>query len=506
VPVSCWEDSDCLPGWTCHGVCHPQCGNGICEAGEPGPVCPTDCPAGIPCYANADCPNDWNPCTDDRCDLGTGNCAYETLPEFSPCSYAACAPGGYCGGGTCMGTAMLCDDGNVCTKDLCDLESGECLYTPYSGTPVWHGFTGLSETTCDDGIPCTDNDTCVAGACAGAAIECDDGNLCTVDSCDPLSGTCAHSALTCDDDNACTTDSCDPSTGCINAATSAPGCQPSIKLTSPVLANSPTGREILIPESSPSIVLAGEINEPSGLADARIEIDGVLFASLSGGVFSIPIQFDASGYGVETRHQVRVSATDTQGNIIVLRLPVSIQHPYARNRIALRFNDGVTDEQKKTFLGSFNGKVVRMDASGDLVVFIPHTQDIDAFVRQYSTASILRWLTAIRPLVADSLPPTSDPIVNTAWPNWYLSAKSLIPGNFDYIQNGLLPPEALQARCYLDGSQPVCALGSHCAIVDWDANISIPPGTCICDDDAFCGSNRICVKQDADHFLGACLL
>jgi slime mold repeat-containing protein/thrombospondin type 3 repeat protein len=45
--------------------------------------------------------------------------------------------------------------------------------------------------------------------------DCDDSNLCTVDTCDPVTGTCAHAPLVCDDANACTTDTCDPAIGCV---------------------------------------------------------------------------------------------------------------------------------------------------------------------------------------------------------------------------------------------------------------------------------------------------
>src|SRR5437867_1102530 len=44
---------------------------------------------------------------------------------------------------------------------------------------------------------------------------CDDGNACTVDSCDTSTGVCVYAALICDDQNACTTDSCDAANGCV---------------------------------------------------------------------------------------------------------------------------------------------------------------------------------------------------------------------------------------------------------------------------------------------------
>jgi hypothetical protein len=39
-------------------------------------------------------------------------------------------------------------------------------------------------------------------------INCNDNNVCTLDSCDPQSG-CSNSPISCDDGNVCTIDSCD---------------------------------------------------------------------------------------------------------------------------------------------------------------------------------------------------------------------------------------------------------------------------------------------------------
>ena len=46
-------------------------------------------------------------------------------------------------------------------------------------------------------------------------MPCDDGNVCTADSCDSVVG-CLHDAKAgaCDDENVCTFDGCDPSFGC----------------------------------------------------------------------------------------------------------------------------------------------------------------------------------------------------------------------------------------------------------------------------------------------------
>src|SRR6185436_11446884 len=51
-----------------------------------------------------------------------------------------------------------------------------------------------------------------SSGCVHTPVSCDDGNACTLDSCDPVSGECVHTAIVCNDSNACTTDTCDPTT------------------------------------------------------------------------------------------------------------------------------------------------------------------------------------------------------------------------------------------------------------------------------------------------------
>jgi hypothetical protein len=75
--------------------------------------------------------------------------------------------------------------------------------------------------TCTDGNACTAFDGCSAGVCAGLAldvkVDCDDGNVCTTDTCVPATG-CKPVATSCDDQNVCTADSCDKVKGCLHAA------------------------------------------------------------------------------------------------------------------------------------------------------------------------------------------------------------------------------------------------------------------------------------------------
>ncbi len=69
-------------------------------------------------------------------------------------------------------------------------------------------------TPCDDGLFCTSGDTCLAGVCSGGPVSCDDGNDCTIDSCDEGSTSCVNDSAAangnaCDDGEFCTDgDSC----------------------------------------------------------------------------------------------------------------------------------------------------------------------------------------------------------------------------------------------------------------------------------------------------------
>lgn len=74
---------------------------------------------------------------------------------------------------------------------------------------------------CKDGDACTQDDTCALGQCKGLKLQawaCDDKAPCSVDSCDKTSG-CTHtwlnSGLTCDDGDPCTQgETCDANQGC----------------------------------------------------------------------------------------------------------------------------------------------------------------------------------------------------------------------------------------------------------------------------------------------------
>ncbi|MCA9514349.1 MAG: cadherin-like domain-containing protein, partial [Myxococcales bacterium] len=134
---------------------------------------------------------------------GTTYAAIVGLSDLPPCDLAPCRHGGACaddgsGGFTCdcdgtgyEGTTcdvaldpcagVTCtDDGNPCTDDICDPQTGIC------------GVAVDDSAVVDDGNPCNGVDTCVSGAFTpGTPVSCpDDGNPCTVDTCNPATGGC----------------------------------------------------------------------------------------------------------------------------------------------------------------------------------------------------------------------------------------------------------------------------------------------------------------------------
>jgi hypothetical protein len=178
--------------------------------------------------------DDLNPCTEDTCHPLSG--CVQTANNESCDDGNACTESDYCAAGNCKGGPLLvCDDNNPCTDDSCDSVGG-CIF-------------GTNVAPCDDGDPCTLNDKCGNGACSpGASVDCHDDNPCTLDSCGP-DGLCTHlpqegqcsdynkctsgdhcdagecvydSVDTCDDGDVCTTDSCNPVTGCSNQGNSGP--------------------------------------------------------------------------------------------------------------------------------------------------------------------------------------------------------------------------------------------------------------------------------------------
>ncbi len=134
-----------------------------------------------------------------------------TMDAGRPCfSDEGCSDGLACDGEDfCDMTTMLCavrphagcDDGIACTADSCGDPSGDCTHAPMDSlcAPM---------ETCDPTTGCV-----TPPACSGDA-ECDNGNFCDgAETCDPAVGCRSGSAPSCDDGVVCTVDSCDPAAG-----------------------------------------------------------------------------------------------------------------------------------------------------------------------------------------------------------------------------------------------------------------------------------------------------
>jgi cysteine-rich repeat protein len=179
VASPCDDEDACTSGDECDGA-------GACSSGAP-----VDC-------------DDLNGCTDDACDALTG-CV--SAPNAAACDDGdACTTTDVCALGTCTGgPALGCNDLNGCTDDTCDPVIG-CVFVD-------------NVAPCDDANACTAFDACALGSCVGgAALDCNDADVCTDDSCDPELG-CVQldNTAACDDNDPCTAESCDALTGCAHA-------------------------------------------------------------------------------------------------------------------------------------------------------------------------------------------------------------------------------------------------------------------------------------------------
>ena len=229
VPVSCQCDS-----------------NGDCGAYEDGNLCNGTLycdKTGVEFQCKVDpetvvtCPAPGSPCLTAICQPQNGTCQNEPANSGFACDDGdACTYGEACDEGDCHGGQSLnCNDGNGCTLDSCDELTG-CKHQSVSGD-------------CSDGNACTWPDVCAQGECiAGDGVDCDDANPCTADSCNPGKG-CVHTptgggcddgnvctvgdhcegglcvpskALDCDDADVCSNDSCAPATGCLHEFNTAP--------------------------------------------------------------------------------------------------------------------------------------------------------------------------------------------------------------------------------------------------------------------------------------------
>ena len=200
TPVSCdcQTDDDCSAfedGNVCNGTLY-------CNLGKLPYLCAVDLDTII------ECPQPEGPgaiCLARSCDPDSGACSFVPANDGFLCDDDdKCTLPGTCTDGECIaGPQVNCNDGNPCTDDSCNPESG-CIYTANSAA-------------CNDGDVCTTGDTCGEGKCmGGVALVCNDGDICNgSESCEAATGCVTGTPLVCEDNNLCTgTEWCDPVDGC----------------------------------------------------------------------------------------------------------------------------------------------------------------------------------------------------------------------------------------------------------------------------------------------------
>lgn len=113
--------------------------------------------------------------------------------------------------------ANQCDDNNDCTIDTCSEIIG-CRHEVDTSNPI----CCKKDSDCSDGNACNGIEQCVNNTCqAGENKSCNDGNICTQDSCSQSTGQCVHTSIDsccssnadCSDGQVCTNDICNITTG-----------------------------------------------------------------------------------------------------------------------------------------------------------------------------------------------------------------------------------------------------------------------------------------------------
>lgn len=205
-PVDCNDNVACTRDYCVQGTCVHASDDSLCEGGA---ICnpETGCftPPETPRCASVDDPicDDGQACTSDKCNTDTGKCEY--TPDDTKCADAsACDGAERCAPfvGCVDGQPLACDDEVDCTVDTCDDAEGGCVNTP-------------NDQLCQDGVFCDGEEICHKDlGCRENPVvpSCDDGIACTIDRCElPPIDACTHTA---DQGECASGEICRPDVGC----------------------------------------------------------------------------------------------------------------------------------------------------------------------------------------------------------------------------------------------------------------------------------------------------
>ncbi|MEE9230093.1 MAG: hypothetical protein V3U86_05255 [Acidobacteriota bacterium] len=206
VGTECDDGNLCTTGETCEDS--PATGLRVCKGTlkecDDSNACTTDMciPSTGECAIQPlDC-DDGNVCTEDSCDPLTG--CVRTFVEGFCDDGDPCTRSDFCQDGNCTHLSR-CPLSSDCVRVACDPERG-CL------------FEDLTGPSCEQG-KCLSGGFCDEGACVFLQPNCFDGNECTDDICDAETGACSFPGIVCPDDGSpCTIETCDPDRGCVSVS------------------------------------------------------------------------------------------------------------------------------------------------------------------------------------------------------------------------------------------------------------------------------------------------
>ncbi len=205
----CKSNADCAKqedGNFCNGTLYCVPGAGVCAI-NPSTI--------VVCDTSYD-----TVCNKIACAPATGKCAMKPVANDTPCDDGVkCTDGDVCAAGKCVAGTMICacksaadcakhEDGDACNGVLyCNKALGSCLVNPATAVTCPSvndtacsknlckpetgqcAMTPVKQGGCDDGNPCTANETCIGGSCKASANVCqcqsdadcsakEDGNVC----------------------------------------------------------------------------------------------------------------------------------------------------------------------------------------------------------------------------------------------------------------------------------------------------------------------------------------